>query len=272
MSIRHFVDAAHGWSGTVPEASEADTVPLMETVSTAEAAAHSGAPSLTEWLRFLQGDSAGVFPSEVAPRVEEPLLYIPEYHEPKYAYPLIIWIQSPGRTADAEFHRVIEGISERNYVGLSFKPASLQGGNGDELEADAERLTRLVTAARRRTRIHNERIFLAGAGEAGTWALRFGLSHPEWFAGIAALDAKWPDADRLLSRYRGLRGKRVLLGTGRTSRDMATDRGARLLHTAGMTVCQRSYGSSTMSDPAKLSDLNRWIMREIYPTPALVED
>ncbi len=287
MSIRHFVDSAHGWSQAAPQSPEADSSHGVSYIEPSPTPSESGpagtgpaeagssvAPTLTEWLRFLAGDSTGVFPPRDAKRAEEPLLYIPEYHEPKYAYPVVVWVQSPGRTADADFHRIIEGISERNYVGLAFRPASLTGGAADfdELESDADRLARLVTAARKRTRMHNERVFLVGSGSAGTWALRFGLSRPEWFAGIAAFDAAWPVADRLLSRYRSLRGKRVLLGAGRDSREASVDRGARLLNSAGMVVCQRRYASSTMFDPAKLSDLNRWIMREVYPTPALVED
>lgn len=279
MSIRHFVDAAHGWSEAAPQSPESASssgVSYIESMQTTAESDAPVAPTLTEWLRFLGGDSAGVFPPRDARRAEEPLVYIPEYHEPKYAYPLVVWVQSPGRTADADFHRVIEGISERNYVGLAFRPASLTGGatEFDELESDADRLARLVTAARKRTRIHNERVFLVGTGVAGTWALRFGLSRPEWFAGVAAFDAAWPGADRLLSRYRSLRGKRVLLGgtTSKSDSRASGEIGARLLHSAGMTVCQRRYAAGSAGDSAKLADLNRWIMREIYPTPAIVED
>ena len=94
-----------------------------------------------------------------------------------------------------------------------------------------------------------------------------GLQQPEWFAGLFSLGGGLPQQQRLLRNFRSLRGKRVLLSRGQ--RDLNWDSrqlrsATRLLHTAGMQLCERTYDAGTEINDPMLRDIDRWVMREIY--------
>jgi hypothetical protein len=64
-------------------------------------------------------------------------------------------------------------------------------------------------------------------------------------------------------------GKRVFLGTG--SRNVSCDetdllRTGRLLHTAGLRVCTRFYDAGHELSADMLTEVNRWVMAEMYAT------
>jgi phospholipase/carboxylesterase len=260
MTVRYVLDGAHTMAA-------ASSPPVPQ----AEQATADAAPSLTAWLRFLKGDSSEIFSTGETGGAESPVIWFPEYYEPRYAYPLIVWIQGPGRTADADFRTAMETISDRNYMGIALR-TTLYNAADDATDYTqlASRLRHLVGLVRRKQNIHGERIFVAGLGRAATIALRLGLSQPQWFAGIIAPGAElFPQPEPhqpLLREYRQLLGKRVLLGafndvagqSGRTAEQ------ARLLHASGMRVCERQYESLHQPPRSLFTDIDRWIMREIY--------
>src|SRR5262249_37366203 len=116
-------------------------------------------------------------------------IYIPTSYEPNYAYPLIVWL-APSNGAQIRLHSLMSMISERKSCGVSV--ASCEP---DEIE---ENLPVLFARLRRKYRLHTERVFLAGVGAAGAQALVTGLNQPDWFGGIAAFSARWPETPRLL--------------------------------------------------------------------------
>jgi predicted esterase len=137
----------------------------------------------------------------------------------------------------------------------------------DSIAGFEQEILAAVQHMRSEYHIHTERVFLAGFGAAGTLALRLGLRRPEWFAGIASLSGRFPDDPLPLRRFRDLHGKRVLLGWG--ARDAGTVpaevvRVSRLLHSAGLRVCPRKYEAAHEITRSMLTDIDRWVMREMY--------
>lgn len=205
-------------------------------------------------------------------------VFVPEAYEPNYAYPLIIWLTDT-TTRQYELCRVMPQISTRNYFGVSLSSDNVESGewkveSGEgtfdtlglpRLNTLEQRLFDTVVKMRNVYHIHSERIYLAGFGSAATQALQIGLSHPEWFAGVAAIAAEFPKSPRLLSRLHDVRGMRVFLGAG--SQDAAAidnlQRTGRLLHTAGLRVCSRLYDTGREVVRPMLQEIDRWVMREM---------
>jgi phospholipase/carboxylesterase len=183
-------------------------------------------------------------------------VYVPESYEPNYAYPLIVWL-APSNAAPIGLHRLMSTISERNYFGVA-----LPYRNPDELQ---DNLPALFTRLRRKYHLHTERVFLAGIGPAGTQALVTGLTQPDWFGGIAALSAGWPDSPRLLRQIHELRGKHVLIGVDAAeSASVIADAlySQQLLWSAGMHVAAVAAGGPD-SQRSLLREMDRWIMQTI---------
>ena len=182
-------------------------------------------------------------------------VFVPEHYEPRYAYPLMIWLES-GELAPGEFAQRMDAVSDRNYLGVSIVPS--HPGQIDEL------LTDLFRSLRRDYHINPERVFLLGSGAAGTQALATGLKHPEWFAGIAALSAPWPETPCLLANYDAVRGKRLFLGIA-DSDDLAIHAdaayAARLLWCAGAQVTTVATADSHLLCRALLRELDYWAMQ-----------
>lgn len=224
-------------------------------------------------------------------------IFVPEGYEPNYAYPLILWVLDPA-SGEHELCRLMAQISTRNYFGLSLRTPLAGGkttapsnatsmpnssdvsgapGEGAPVDEDAsmwefeQQLLETVQRVRSEYHIHSERVYLAGFDAAATLSLRLGLRRPDWFAGVAAFAAKFPNTPHPLSRFRDLRGKRVLLGWGERDPEAASinHRTGRMLHSAGMRVCLRTYDAGLEITRPMLLDVDRWVMREIYE-PAMV--
>jgi phospholipase/carboxylesterase len=274
MTVRYVLDAAHLPSPAVTPATAQAAVPTESAPVNG-----SAAPSLETWLEFVRGDSSAIFSAPPSTGPETPVLYFPEHYEARYAYPLIIWIQAPGRGADAEFRQAMESISDRNYMGLALRtPLETALGDAATINQLAERLRALVGLVRRKHAVHGERIFVAGVGRAGTVALRLALAQPQWFAGAIAPGAELagpvPGDPPLLRNYRQLLGKRVLLAAFANLSDQKqrTRTLGRLLHLGGLRVCERAYADSSRLPRSLYCDIDRWIMREIYQHQAVAED
>lgn len=183
-------------------------------------------------------------------------VFVPQGYEQNYAYPLIVWLHT-NRPSRSELPRVMRQISDRNYLGTA---VVVDPERAEETVFDA------VSQLRRRLHIHTERVYLAGAGDAGTLALQIGLNRPEWFAGIVALSAAFPESPRLLARYNDLRGKRVLLAVGQHAEPaLLTDAlfAQRLLWSAGLNVTARVHEGESAMTRGLLAEIDRWIMQPI---------
>jgi phospholipase/carboxylesterase len=228
--------------------------------------------------------------------------FIPRQYEPNYAYPLLVLFHARGGDED-QLVRVMPALSCRNYVGLGLRGpepvikrdrlAGFSWGRDFELhdrsglrsrarrsEAeivrralfdpeldDMDRLEEGVFTAIRKTRsllhIHSERIFLAGCGEGAAVAYRFGLSYPERFAGVVAVNGWLPMGLHPLGRMKACRDLPILVVHGawnskhplfNARRDVAT------LRAGGLRVAFQSYPSTHRLNSQMLGDVDTWLM------------
>jgi phospholipase/carboxylesterase len=208
----------------------------------------------------------------------EQALFAPMHYEPNYAYPLLVWLHSPGQS-EAQLNKVMPQISMRNYVAVGPRgaaiarqqPTALAAGfdwlQGEAHVAAAEqRVLEAVETAQARFRIAADRIFLAGHDRGGTMAMRIALRHPGRFAGAVTLGGALPLGRAPLARLNLARRLQLLIICSRISsryptRAVCDD--LRLLHSAGISVTLREYPGADDLTSAMLSDVDRWIMEQI---------
>ena len=202
--------------------------------------------------------------------VDEPhAIALPEVYEPGYSYPVIVWFHAAGGNEEDIFS-VLPDISERNYIAIAIRGPRECGTGAEWTTAEqgagalADKLAGAIERLVRKFAINTDRIFLAGIGSGGTTALELLLERPELFAGAASLGGAFPSLIQPLARFRGLRGRRVLLSTALNSPDvkvvdMVTT--GRLLYSAGMHVGTRIYHEADSLPTSKmLRDIDHWIM------------
>lgn len=205
---------------------------------------------------------------------------IPESYEPRYAYPLIVWLT--GRDCginDSLDH--IAAMSPQNYLGLAVDEClfDLPGSDQDDFDGPVEFLKRLVDienqvvtavrSLRQVVNVHTERIFLAGAGDAASVAVLLAMHQPEWFGGCVALGGSLPPAAKLLANKAELAGKRFFLGApgGRSAWQTTgnVSQTARQLVSLGADVSVSVNASETdaLVNPRSLREVDQWIISGI---------
>jgi phospholipase/carboxylesterase len=205
--------------------------------------------------------------------------FAPMHYEPGYAYPLLVWLHD-ALGDEREVRQIVPQISIRNFVAIAPRGtcAARCGRNAygwsqaaDTVELAESRILDCVEIASRRFNIHQERIFLVGAGCGGTMALRTAWNYPGRFAGVATLGGPMPADDRPMRNVNALRRLPCFISSGRTSRDYPEAdvcRDLRLLHSAGCTVALRQYPCGDDLTTSMLEDLNRWMMEIVCQPPA----
>ena len=240
-------------------------------------------------------------PAGVEPLVEA--RFVPQRYEPNYPYPLVAMFHARGHD-EQQMVRSMPAMSWRNYVGVSLRgpePVIKRGrpvghGWGDAFArpgrevprpsrlTDAEWLRRrlddlspdpvdaledAVFSAVRRTRravhVHSERIFLMGVGEGAAVAYRLGLSYPEHFAGVVAINGWLPGGFRPLGRLKACRDLRILVvhgeWNGRTPVEGAR-RDVAMLRAGGLKVAFQSYPCAHRLTSPMLSDVDTWLINQ----------
>jgi phospholipase/carboxylesterase len=216
--------------------------------------------------------SAGELDSESVGELDRAYsIFTPLHYERNYAYPLIVWLHGP-QDDECQVKRVMPLVSMRNYVAvgprgtLSCAPQSSIYRWSQEprhIAQAEERVHSAIAAARRWLNISPARIYLAGYGCGGTMALRIALDQPGAFAGVLSLSGAFPTTLRPLGQLHAARQLRILLATGRDSRQYPPSqvcKHLRLFHTAGMSVDLRQYPCGDELRTNMLSDMDRWIM------------
>jgi phospholipase/carboxylesterase len=214
-------------------------------------------------------------PSRAAARAAQPqCLLVPQHYEPNYSYPLLVWLHDAGGS-ERELHTIMRLVSLRNYVSLSVRGTRpLARGFGWEETADAlfaaqTSVAEAVAQARQRFNVHPRRIFLAGAGQGGTLAMRLALRSPELFAGAASLGGKFPRGHAPLARLDAARQSRLLVMHCRDSQTYTVEHVCgelSLYHAAGMSVTLRQYPCGDELTTQMLHDLDVWLMEQVTGT------
>jgi phospholipase/carboxylesterase len=228
--------------------------------------------------------------------------FIPRQYEPNYAYPLLVLFHARGGDEE-QLVRAMPALSWRNYVGLGLrgpepviKRDRLAGfGWGSEFEQPERRRARRSTVCseaeivrrvlsdpepelfdrleegvfpailqtRRVFHIHSERIFLVGCGEGAAVAYWLGLSFPECFAGVVAINGWLPVGLRPLGRLKACRDLPVLVVHGawnsrtplhQARQDVST------LRAGGLRVAYQSYPCTHRLTQPMLADVDNWLI------------
>ena len=212
------------------------------------------------------------------------ILFAPMHYEPKYAYPLLVWLHGTGGD-ERQIMRIMPMISMRNYVAVAprgllveqpaYPPAfdlSVSAIlhrpresydwilSSDSLTILEQRVFDCVAVAQERCNIASHRIFIAGFGTGGTAALRLATLYPEHFAGAASFGGEIPPGNRIFPSWQMTQPLSVFLGVDQSAPDH-TCQMMELFHMAGITADVREYPDTQSLTSEMLQDLNRWMMQ-----------
>lgn len=235
--------------------------------------------------------------------------FVPRQYEPNYAYPLLVLLHGKGGDED-QLIRSMPAVSRRNYVGLGLRgpvqvhkrdrPVGFSWGPDFDIpgrssfrtprpmdaaeqfrraicDPTSDPMTRLedgVFASIREIRslmhVHSERIFLVGCGEGAAAAYRLGLSFPDRFAGVVAINGWLPTGFRALARFDALRDFPILAVHGAWNSRVPLDHARRdvaTLRAGGLRVAFQAYPCNHRLDPDMLADVDTWIMNRCTNQP-----
>ena len=216
--------------------------------------------------------SEGFYASTVdCPRRLPVVTFLPTGYEPNYPYPLIVFFHGQGGSEE-QVVRLAPRLSRRNYICVGLRglhQAADRHGTGYAWDMDGradayaeEYVFRAVEQAQETYRIHAGRIFLAGFCEGAGLAYRLGLTYPNKFGGVIALNGQLPQQRPLLS-WPDARRLQVFIGHGIANATVplsVAKRDWRMLYLAGLDVEFHTYPTTHRIHSAMLRDLNRWVM------------
>jgi phospholipase/carboxylesterase len=218
----------------------------------------------------------GVYQSQLDPAGTMPIsLFLPQAYEPRYPYPLLVFLHGHGE-AERQWIDAVPALSRRNYIGIGLRgmrkvqrsDGAVGYSWGRNRRCDGLIEDYVLTAVRETMHvchIHSERIFLAGFCEGASVAYHLGLSFPDKFAGIVAINGWIPDGPLPLSLAAHRAELGVFIGHGAHNRTVPVRRAReayRLLASAGHPVRYREYPTDHWLSPAMLRDVDRWVLDE----------
>ncbi len=199
--------------------------------------------------------------------------FTPLHYEPKYSYPLMVWLHGPGHDDERQLVRIMPMISMRNYAAAA--PRGIRSHDSQTLdwpqdplsiESAEHRVFDCIGAACERFNIADKRVFLGGFDGGGTMAFRIALNQPESFAGVLSLGGALPQGHQPLGRLVAARSLPAFLALGRDSEIYGPEKACddlKLLHTAGVSVTLRQYPCGHELSEQMLRDVDRWMMEQI---------
>ncbi|OHB77398.1 MAG: hypothetical protein A2W31_05965 [Planctomycetes bacterium RBG_16_64_10] len=208
-------------------------------------------------------------------------VFAPMHYEPNYAYPLLIWLHGWG-DSETQLRRIMPIVSMRNYVAVAPRGTVAVAGrthpagfgwcqDEDGVVLAGAHVADCIAQVRQRFHLATNRIFLAGYAEGGSMALRLALIEPHSFAGAASLGGAFPTGNCPLRHLDNARRLPLLLATARDSVRCSEQQAVgalRLLHAAGMSLTLRQYPGGDDLTQGMLTDLDRWIMKQVCPSCA----
>lgn len=208
-------------------------------------------------------------------------VFAPLHYEPKYAYPLIVWLHGPGGD-QRSLLRIMPIISLRNYLAVAPQGILTQPQEdyrweqtAGHIEQAEQRIFDSIESVAGKYNFSRRKIFLAGFDCGGTMALRVALNSPVRFAGAISLCGQFPYGQKPFGNLVEARRLPVFLGAGRKSSVYAEPQvcsDLRLLHSAGIPITLRQYPCAQEIAPQMLQDMDRWIIDQITaPTQSVAE-
>lgn len=201
-------------------------------------------------------------------------LFGPRSYEPRYDYPLIVWLHSC-HSSELELENVMPELSLQNYVSCAPRGTVAcdpegkfyRWGQSAAASAIAEEIVfESIALARRQFSISEERVFLAGFGAGGTTAWRIALRYPKRFAGVISICGDFPHRNQPLMNIHAARDLPTLWMYGSKSTACGISQvceSLSILHAASLTVDIRQYpcGNELLSN--MLVDMNNWVMQRV---------
>ncbi len=201
-------------------------------------------------------------------------LFYPKHFEPRYKYPLFIWLHSPD-SSEFELDELMPAVSTRNYIAIGLRGSEASRERArcyrwGALEASRRIAEELVlSAAQMATQdlsVDPSRIYLGGYGLGGTIAQWVGLRNPSSFAGIVSINGGAPDHPKLLTGWRQAKQLPVLFMYGDSSR--LCDSGQvyssiRLSFRAMLKYKYVQFNCGDCLDSAMTSMMNRFMMNDL---------
>lgn len=209
-------------------------------------------------------------------------LFGPERYEPRYDYPLIVWLHSCS-SGERELENVMPELSLQNYVAcaprgtIACDPEGklFRWGNSPASTAIAEEIVfESIDLARSQFSIEPSRVFIAGFGGGGTMAWRIALRYPQRFAGVISICGQYPEQERPLSNYENARDLPTLWMYGGESQACGIQQvcdALPILHAASLSVDIRQYPCGTELLSNMLVDANSWVMERVTSQPAAMD-
>lgn len=215
----------------------------------------------------------GVFQSLETARMTA--TFAPLHYEPNYAYPLLVWLHTPGED-ERQLLRIMPMLSLRNYVAVAVRGSVSFGRDGlpksgfywdsATYETTFSAVLEAITSVRQRYNIASNRIYLVGCGDGGTMAQRLALRNPSCFNGVVSLGGAVPEDMMLLENFRELRQVRFFYALARSSQAFSVESicdNLRVLYAAGVRLTLRNYPGVQPIQAEMLKDVNRWVMGDI---------
>src|SRR5437588_36222 len=150
-----------------------------------------------------------------------------------------------------------------SLVETRFIPQRYEPNYAYPLRALADNVFSSIRQTRRALHVHSERIFLVGCGEGAAVAYRLGLSYPERFAGVVAINGWLPGGFRPLGRLKACRDLRILVVHGEWNARVSVQsarRDVRGLRAGGLQVAFQSYPCAHRLTSPMLSDVDTWLI------------
>lgn len=218
-----------------------------------------------------------------AARSEMPLaLFGPERYEPRYEYPLIVWLHSC-HSNERELEAVMPVLSMQNYVACAPRGTQACEPCGHTFQWSQSRAAiglaeeivfSAIASATRTFSIAKHRVFLAGFGAGGTTAMRIALRYPHQFAGVISICGGFPQNQNPLSNLSASRELPMLWMYGEDSKRCGIDHICEtlpLLHAARLRCLIRQYPATDELLSNMLSDMNHWVMERVTNQPAAMD-
>jgi len=137
------------------------------------------------------------------------------------------------------------------------------GGESDPIDILENAIFQAIRQTRRNLHVHSERIFLLGCGEGAAVAYRLGLSYPERFAGVVAINGWIPGGFPPLARLKACRSLRILVVHGEWNARIPVElarRDVAMLRAGGLRVAFQSYPCAHRLTAPMLADVDTWLI------------
>lgn len=202
--------------------------------------------------------------------------FVPLHYEPKYRYPLIIWLHSDGFNEN-QVNQVMSHVSTRNYLAAGIRGTRSLDALGHRFEWHDSataidqaccRAQQVIDEASDRFSVHHDRIVLAGYRRGGTMAMRIAMRYPELFSAVISVGGQMPQGGGAFSCLDQLRRKRLPMlwqwaveGPHFSAAGLNEDLRSAMMIRSRVEV--RQYRDNDEMNTVTLADINHWIMDHV---------